>query len=251
MTSLSDMALTLPESAPRSHDTFPAEYVTRYLEEYVDGHVYEDRPLRDRIWLGTEVTSAEKSNSGWLLRVEGASNQTIRCCRLAVASGLTSLPIMPEFCRNSHSMVPVLHHRDFGAHYRAILAESSTFEHFTVLGGGKSAADMVYASVKAGKDVSWVIRKSGEGPGIFMNPAATGRYRNAAEVGFTQTATTLNPSGFHPMLPSAQALHQSISGRATLYEKLFAADRRYKAWANYKARDGALPGFHELEPSAS
>lgn len=121
----------------------------------------------------------------------------------------------------------------------------------TVLGGGKSAADMVYASVKAGKDVKWIIRKNGEGPGIFMNPAATGRYRNNAEAGATQKAIILNPSGFHPLLEWAQMLHQSVSETAHLDSTLFAADRRYKLWANYRDRKGALPCFRELEPKAS
>ena len=60
---------------------------------------------------------------------------------------------------------------------------------------------MVYTSVKAeDKNVIWIIRQSGEGPGIFMNPTATGRYRNNAEAGVTQKAITLNPSGFRPMI---------------------------------------------------
>ena len=53
------------------------------------------------------------------------------------------------------------------------------------------------------------------------------------------------------MLPEAQSLHQSVPRRTALEAKLFAADRRYKAWANYTGRKGALPGFCELDPSAS
>lgn len=187
MTSFSDVALQVPEGAPKLHDTFESKYVTQYLEEYVDSHVYNGSSLRSRIRLNTEVR---------------------------------------------------------------ILA-SSTYKNVTVLGGGKSASDMVYASVKAGKNVNWIIRKTGEGPGIFMNPAATGRYRNNAEAGTTQRATTLNPSGFRPMEDWAQTLHQSASERENLESKLFAADRRFKVWANNRGREGALPGFRELEPKAS
>ena len=110
---------------------------------------------------------------------------------------------------------------------------------------------MVYAAVKAGKNVNWVIRKSGEGPGIFMNPAATGRYKHNAEGGTTQKATDLNPSSFRSMPEWARIMHQSESERENLESKLFAADRRYKAWANYKGRKSALPGFRDLEPRAS
>lgn len=84
-----------------------------------------------------------------------------------------------------------------------------------------------------------------------MNPAPSGRYKNNAEAGVTQKATTLNPSGFHSLPEWAQTLHQSVSEAEDLEYKLFAADRRFKAWANYRGREGALPGFRELEPSAS
>lgn len=251
MTSFSDVALEVPKDAPQLYDTFESKYVTQYLEEYVDSHVYNGRPLRSRIRLNTEVRTVENIGSGWILQVDGAVPHSVRCIKLAVASGLTSSPNMPNFPRSHDWMAPILHHRDFGVHSKAILAASSAYKNVTVLGGGKSAADMVYASVKAGKNVKWIVRTTGEGPGIFMNPAATGRYRNNAEAGATQKATFLNPSGFRPMLEWAQTLHQSVSERANLDSKLFAADRRYKLWANYRGREGALPCFRELEPKAS
>ena len=251
MASFSDVALQIPEDTPKLHDTFEAKYVTQYLEEYVDSHVYNGRSLRSRIRLNVEIRTVEKSDGGWILQVDGAMGQSVRCVRLAVASGLTSSPNMPNFPRSHDWMAPILHHRDFGIRSKTILAASSAYKNVTVLGGGKSAADMVYASVKAGKNVNWIVRKSGEGPGIFMNPAATGRYRNHVEAGATQRATFLNPSGFHPMLEWARTLHQSVSERENLDSKLFAADRRYKLWANYRGREGALPGFRELEPKAS
>ena len=251
MTSFSDVALEIPKDAPKLYDTFESKYVTQYLEEYVDSHVYNGKSLRSRIRLNTEVRTVEKIGSGWILQVVGPVPQSLRCIKLAVASGLTSSPNMPSFPRSHDWTAPILHHRDFGVHSKAILAASSAYKNITVLGGGKSAADMVYASVKAGKKVNWIVRKTGEGPGIFMNPAATGRYRNNAEAGATRKATILNPSGFHTMLQWAQMLHQLVSKRENLDSKLFAADRRYKLWANYTNRENALPCFRELEPKAS
>lgn len=251
MTSFSDVALQLPNDAPKLHDTFESKYVTQYLEEYVDSHMYNGTPLRSRIRLNAEVRAVEKIRSGWILQLDGAVPQNYRCSKLAVASGLTSSPVMPNFSRGNDWKAPILHHRDFGVHSKAILAASSAYKNITVLGGGKSAADMVYAAVKAGKNVSWIVRKTGEGPGIFMNPAASGRYKNHAEAGATQKATILNPSGFRPMLEWAQIQHQSVLEKENLESKLFAADRRYKEWANYRGREGALPGFCELEPTAS
>ena len=160
-----------------------------------------------RIWLKAQVRTVEKIGSCWTLQVDGAVPQFLRCTRLAVASGLTSSPNMPNFPHSDDGMAPMLHHRDFGVKSQAILAASSVYKNITVLGGGKSAADMVYASVKAGKNVKWIVRKTGEGSGIFMDPTATGRYKNNAEAGVTQKATVLNPSAFRPMLKWAQMLH--------------------------------------------
>lgn len=251
MTSFSDVVLEVPREAPKLHDTFEAKYITQYLEDYVDSHVYNGTSIRSRIRLNAEVRSVEKINTGWILQVKGVVPLNLRCSKLAVASGLTSLPIMPIFPCSRDWTAPILHHRDFGVHSKAILAVSSAYKNITVLGGGKSAADMVYGSIKPGKNVNWIVRRNGEGPGIFKNPATTGRYRNNAEAGTTQNATVLNPSGFRPMLEWAKKLHQSVSERENLDSKLFAADHRYKAWANYRGRAGALPGFRELEPKAS
>ena len=251
MTSFSDVALELPEDAPKLYDTFGAKYVTQYLEEYVDSHIYNGIPLRSRIRLDTEVRMVTKIETGWRMEVSGNAPQSLKCTKLAVASGLTSLPNMPKFHHSHDWSAPTLHHRDFGVRSKTLLASSSCYNNVTVLGGGKSAADMVYASVKAGKNVNWIIRKSGEGPGIFMNPAATGRYRNNAEAGATQKATLINPSAFRSMVEWARKLHQSVSEKEALDSRIFAADRRYKAWANYRCRKGALPSFRELEPEAS
>ena len=252
MSSFSDVPMKLPEDAPTVWDTFEAKYVTRYLEEYVDSHVYDGSTLRDRIRVNAEVQSTERTSSGWTLHIKGAATHKVRCQKLIVASGLTSSPNMPTLPNNHDWKIPILHHRDFGLHSPAILAKSLPYQSITVLGGGKSAADMVYASIKAGKNVDWIIRKSGEGPGIFMNPEITNsRYRHAAEAGTTRNATALNPSAFRPMAEWAQKMHQEPSERENLEAKLFASDRRYKAWANYKGREGALPGFRDLEPTAS
>ena len=251
MTSFSDVALELPSDAHTLHDTFQAKYVTQYLEDYVDSHMYNGTSLRSRIRLNAKVQLVERTASGWTLYLGKDKTRAMKCRKLAVASGLTSEPNMPTIPGDHKLRAPVLHHCDFGRHLQEYLTPSVSHLNVTVLGGGKSAADMVYASLKAGKNVSWIIRRNGEGPGIFMNPAASGRYRHNAEKGATQNGTALNPSGFRPMADWAKRLHQSESERGNLESKLFASDRRYKAWADYNGRKGALPCFRELEPMAS
>ena len=253
MTAFADRPMQLPKDAPRPYDTFEARYVMNYLEQYLDDHIYQGISMRDRVCLNHEVVGVKKTDKGrWLLHIGGDKHQTLECSKLAVASGLSSLPNMPTFPRDDHWRAPVMHHRDFGSRYKSILAADSPYTHVTVLGGGKSAADMVYAAIKARKkQVNWLVRENGEGPGIFMNPAASGRYRSATEKGATQNATSLNPSAFHPMLQWAQALHQSNSEKELLESKLLATDRQFKDWANYKHRENSLECFRELEPSAT
>lgn len=249
MTSFADVPLTLPEDAPNVHDSFPAKYVSQYFESYVQNHVYGDRTLRDRIWLDTEVTSVEKDNGGWMLRLRGSPAPSVRCAKLAIASGLTSQPNLPNFPHHPRWRAPIYHHRDFGIHSRDVLSATSPFQYVTVLGGGKSAADMVYASAKSDKHVNWIIRKRGEGAGFLLHAKPPGKYRSAAELPFTLNTTKLNPSGFRTATSELLSLHQSTQGRTTLDEQIAEADRRCKLWANYQGREGALPGFHKLEPT--
>lgn len=253
MSSFADVALEIPEDAPRLHDTFEAKYVTKYLEEYVDSHVYNGASLRSRIHVNANVSSVEKRQGDlWQLYVDiGGKLQSVYCKKLAVAAGITSIPNMPTFPLIAEWKAPILHHRDLGAHEKEIFAADSAYKNITVLGGGKSAADMVYGALKKGKNVNWIIRTSGEGPGIFMDPAAGGRYRHAAEGGATVKSTSLSPSHFYALPEASLALHQNESERASLEEKLFAVDKRFKALANYHGREGALPGFRGLEPKAS
>jgi dimethylaniline monooxygenase (N-oxide forming) len=101
MNGFSDVVLERPKDTPVSHDTFKAKYINQYLEDYVDSHVYNGKSIRDRIRLNSEVSSVEKLSNGWLLQVGGGTPQILRCTKLAVASGLTSLPNMPDFPRSN------------------------------------------------------------------------------------------------------------------------------------------------------
>ena len=140
---------------------------------------------------GAEFGLMQRSAASKGLRTDGwCMSMEPRLRGLDVSSwpwlpGLTSLPNLPSCTRSHDWTAPVLHHGDFGVHSSSILATSSDYKNITILGGGKSAADMVYGSIKAGKSVDWIIRRTGEGPGIFMNPAATGRCKNNAEAGAT------------------------------------------------------------------
>lgn len=71
-------------------------------------------------------------------------------------------------------------------------------KHIAILGGAKSAADIAYAAATAGKQVSWIIRLCGSGPGGLLPAKETGPYKNTNKVLYTRLAATLNPSMWAP-----------------------------------------------------
>lgn len=164
MAGFSDQPIELPSGAETYYDISEAKYVTKYLEDYVDSHIYNGKSLRDRILFNFKVVSLKKRNDKW--QVWGSNAQTMSASRVAVATGHASRPVMLALPQNEHFLGPIIYQKYFGKVSNAVFKDSS-IPNVTILGGGKSAADMVYASVKAGKIVSWIIRRAGEGPAAF------------------------------------------------------------------------------------
>ena len=126
---------------------------------------------------------------------------------------------------------------------------SSGDKHVTVLEGAKSAADMVYALVKAGKEVSWVIQGSGSGPAAFLGSEGKGLYKNSAELGFTRIMGTLQPSPFTPQNRWTRFVHNTTLGQWVLSMVWNTADEVSAGGAEFHNRPGALESFKNLKPS--
>ncbi|KAL8645587.1 MAG: hypothetical protein Q9210_006624 [Variospora velana] len=246
MAGFSDRAIELPPGAETYHDIFEAKFVTKYLEEYVDSHVYDGKSLRDRILFGFKVASLQKSADTW--QVHGAGNQTISAPKLVVATGHTSRPAMPTLPGKDNFLGPILHQKDFGKASIEVFKDSSR-PNVTVLGGGKSAADMVYASAKAGKNVAWIIRRDGEGPAAFAAAAGKGPYRNGPEIAATRMMSALSPSCFTEPNWLSSLIHGTARGRRIIAQIWIGADEACRKEANFEERHGALPGFANLRSS--
>ena len=122
--------------------------------------------------------------------------------------------------------------------------------HFTVLGAGQSAADMVYAAAKAGKKVTWIIRDAGSGPAVFIDVKRHAAYKNAAEIGHTRLMIVLGPSCFDPPSLRSRFIHRTRLGRRIGKKILDNADRNLFQVANYNGRPGAMEGYKQLKPHA-
>ena len=194
MAEFSDSPMNLPPSEDRYFDFFPAKYVTQYLEAYVDSHIYDGTTIRERIHFSTRVMNVSKRLDEWHLALD--SDKILRTPRLIDASGMTSRPFIPKHVGQNQFLGLQLHHKGFGQYQHKILDDPG-IDRIAVLGGAKSAADVVYACAKAGKAVSWIIRENGAGPAAF--PAAKGRgmYQNSNDAFYTRFVASLMPSPFN------------------------------------------------------
>jgi dimethylaniline monooxygenase (N-oxide forming) len=250
MTGFSDVPLEVPCKAPTYWDTFEAKYVTRYLEEYAASHVYDMISLRNRIMFEHRVETVEKVDDKWSVCVKKSdgTKSMFRSLKLVVATGHTSIPNMPILPNEKEFTGQIFHHKDFGQASRSALMKAGC-KLITVLGGGKSAADMVYQSVKNGKTVNWVIRKSGEGPALLFPAPGHGRYKNSIESSATRYKACFSPSSFMPWLPSLP--HQTSYGVNYMKKRVEDVDKHCREIVGYQTREHALPGFKNLEFTTS
>lgn len=108
---------------------------------------------------------------------------------------------------------------------------------------------MVYQCVKAGKNVSWIIRKSGKGPAGLMQGTAVGRYANPVEFALSRLSSGISLSG----LKGAggwwyRFLFRTRIGR-WLYGKIDSgATNAILDVANFQGRPGAKDSFKDLAP---
>ncbi|MCJ1246719.1 monooxygenase [Trapelia coarctata] len=244
----SDIPMPRPPEEDLYHEFFKAKYTTEYLENYVDQQNYAGRTLRDRIRFGIEVQSIRKIDGAWVVstKEEASGNpQTFHCSKLMVASGLTSVPYMPVLPGREKFGGLIIHQEAFGS---SNILSSPHIQKITVLGGGKSSADMIYAAVKAGKSVTWVIKATDTtGPAFFLSPKGKGPYKNVFEICMTRLAATFTPSFLNGETWWTRFLHGSSYGVKLVRSFWDAVDKQTRKDADYEGRPN-LHGFEKLSP---
>lgn len=244
------MPMERPPPEDMMHDLFPAKYTTQYLETYVDRKSHNDGTLRDRINFNTEVLSVRKSDAGeWIINskdTKSSDQKAFRTKRLMVANGQTSAPRIPHFKGQETFKGPIVHSLDFG---QSNVIKDEKVQHVAVLGAGKSAADMVYESVKAGKTVSWIIRRSDEGlgPAAFAPIDLSTPYKNGVEASQARIMASLQPSF---LIPNRSwwtwFLHSTSLGEKLVRSVFDFLDTTVRKYAGYKERKSDK-GFEKLE----
>ncbi|KAJ8121495.1 hypothetical protein ONZ43_g2064 [Nemania bipapillata] len=192
----SDMRMERPPADDCMNDLFRAKYTTKYLEDYVDNMCHTGTTLRDRIQFNTEVLSIKKVDGQWQILCTDTvskSQRSIFASRLMMANGQSSVPNVPDFHGRERFLGKIVHSIDFG---QSGIIQNEAVQHITVIGAGKSAADMVYEAAKAGKTVSWVIRKTGDGSlgaAAFALIDLPTPYRNGVEASQARIMASLQP----------------------------------------------------------
>lgn len=243
----SDQKTTRPPEEDTYYDFFKAKHTTQYLEHYIDDHKFNGQSLRERIRFGFEVQNIRRQDLMWVVSGQdkkGGANIKIRAVKLIVASGLASTPVLPTLPGKEKFEGSILHQEAFG---QSSVLSAPDILRITVLGEGKSSADMVYASIKAGKSVTWIVRPPGisSGPGFFLPAKGKGPYKNAFALGSTRVVATLTPSFFNPDNWWTKVLHGTSLGRKVVSAVWGSADKEIRDEANFESRP-AKKGFEKL-----
>ena len=159
----------------------PGESMHQYLEDYAKKH-----GLLDRMSLNTRVSTIERlrDEDGAAWRVSCLSRKykkgtpgaydmetSVKARKLILATGVTNEPNQPSIPGETEFGGPVVHSACLGREANRLLQDSS-IKRVVVLGGGKSAYDAVYLFASHGKEVEWIIRRSGRGANWVL-PAHT------------------------------------------------------------------------------
>jgi dimethylaniline monooxygenase (N-oxide forming) len=242
MAEFSDRPLVLPDDEETRYGFFPAKHLTKYLENYVDNHSYGWTSLRDRIMFDCHVVGIAREGSLWHVTTSKGEFVTPK---LIIAAGLTSSPNLPTLPETKDFGSCIIHQKEYG-YWSATNSENVT--HVAVLGGGKSAADIVYGCVKAGKRVAWIIRKDGGGPAAFAPAKGSGIYKNSNEMLYNRLAACISPSIFPGQSYLAKFLNNTNAGSKVCERIWGLIDAQYRKVADYWRFDGKENGFHDLEP---
>ncbi|KAK7756194.1 hypothetical protein SLS62_001787 [Diatrype stigma] len=179
------------------------EMIHNYLQKYA-----EDHDLLRHIRFNTFVTDAKHSSGGWRLSLRD-SEEVIEAGKLLVATGVTSIPTMPEL-DTAGSAVPIIHSRDLGKCYEEL--GNAAVEEVVVVGAAKSAYDAVYLLLKMGKKVHWAIRQEGAGP-LAILPFRVLNVVNSIAFASTRLMSHLSPSILNTRGPCYELMQKTRLGR--------------------------------------
>jgi len=227
---------------PGQHVT--GEAMNAYLRAYADHFHLTDKPR-----LNTPVVEIRRQSEGgskWEVVVD--NGEVLSCDKLVVATGVLSIPHLPDIQGSEDFHAPLIHSSSLGREANHIMHDPGV-KSVAVLGGSKSSYDAVHLATSTGHTVEWIIRKSGRGP-VWVFPAFTmmGPFRALRErlvtrrfISFMSPWSFPDYSGFAWL---RKLLHSSPIGKAIT--KAFWGKLRAETLHDCRYREDKL--FGDLEP---
>ncbi|KAH8599836.1 hypothetical protein B0O99DRAFT_344360 [Bisporella sp. PMI_857] len=187
----SDFPLDLESYNLEPEQHIPGPVLHRYLTSYA-----EHFGFFNNIRFDTKVQSAEhKNGGGWIVKTElwhspwAGQKSEVFTSKLIVATGFTSDPFLPQIEGSESFKAPIFHFKDILKHTSTL----GTPGNVCILGCTKSGWDAVHAYASQGKQVDWIIRKSGHGP-TWMSPAKVTPFKKFLEkLVLTRVLTWFSP----------------------------------------------------------
>lgn len=246
MCEFSDMELSVPPEGLDTWNCPDSKYIAEYMQIYMEKHVYNGKSMKDRTILNATVTEVRKVGDLWSVKFnQKGTEKEFLTKKLIVSTGQTSIPNMPDLKGEDVFQAPIVHGLDFGREWKTL--SGPNFNNIVVLGASKTGADMAYQFAKAGKEVSWIIRKTGKGPAAFIAGKAPPPYVNISEIARTHFFTKLFLMGLRPKTWWDWFLWNTWPGQA--FQQWFdgIAARMISKVARWDERTDAKEGFHLLK----
>ncbi|KAG0637553.1 hypothetical protein HOY80DRAFT_924147 [Tuber brumale] len=162
------------EGAPTPEGYIRGEDVANYLV-----HFAKKYNLLSRIVFEAAVDSIDRDvdTKEWILKLarKGEGEDEVRCEKLIMATGLTSMPFIPTDIQIIDSKITMFHSAEMKKWQEMLQTDKRGVERVTIYGGGKSSFDAAYMCVAAGKKVDWIIRESGQSVSSMFSAKALGK----------------------------------------------------------------------------
>lgn len=160
----SDFPMSTERYGVKPGEHIPGEVIYQYLSDYAEHY-----DLTRRVRVNSHIEVVEEGEDGiWILTVRGTKTgekAKVRARRLVMATGMASIPNIPDIPGSETFGKPAFHSCDFGKNVSTL----NTAKSVCITGSAKSGWDAAYDYAMAGVQVEWVIRKSSLGPS-WMTP---------------------------------------------------------------------------------
>ncbi|KAH8598660.1 hypothetical protein B0O99DRAFT_650378 [Bisporella sp. PMI_857] len=193
------------EAGAPQDSLIPGSTIYNYLQKYAEIH-----NLLHRIRFSSVVTGVERCSTGWKLHCDAmGSIVLLETVKLIVATGVTSIPVIPKF-RAQNVSLPIIHSKELGVSIESL--RNPVTKTVVVVGARKSAYDTVHLLLTLGKKIIWIIRPDGTGPHPLIPRKVLG-YWSSIGVSSTRFMSYVSPSILNVGSPLQTFFQRTVLGR--------------------------------------